>query len=79
MPSLDQSTNAILQVLSTIYSCQSCGGLCQILKDMETDGQVVLTRLKDGKGVEKECPYCGKLSTFRSITRNFVSEEITRI
>ena len=37
----------------TIYSCQTCGGMCQIKDDMKTDGQLVIARLKGEVGKRK--------------------------
>ena len=67
-------SQVILSTLSSLHSCQQCGGICQICDDMITDGQAVMTRLSgEDKGIIKECPYCGKQAIFKSITRNWIS------
>lgn len=68
--SMNQIMKTLFLVMETIYSCQSCGGMCQIKEDMKTDGQVVLTRLQDDDdGVVKRCPYCNTTATFYKVTR----------
>jgi len=61
----------------TIYSCQTCGGMCQIKDDMKTDGQLVIARLKGEDGEEeitKLCPYCQKQHKFRKVMREPIGQ-----
>ena len=65
-------TRTLYLVAQTIYSCQTCGGMCQIKDDMKTDGQLAIARLKGEDGEEaitKLCPYCQKQRTFKKIMR----------
>ena len=76
MTSMIRYVKIILMTIHSLYSCQECGGICQINEDMKTDGQRVIKRLANNKGVSRRCPYCGEVAEFRRVTRNHMEESI---
>ena len=68
----DQYMRAMFSAFSTLYTCQNCGGLCQITADLIKPKDQVLTRMtqvSDQDLVSKDCPYCKERTNFQRFMR----------